>query len=466
MIMSDILELSLVDLSKKIKARELSPVDVANASLARIAATEDRLNAYVLVLEEDARAAAKKAEDEISRGEWKGPLHGVPVAVKDLFDLAGTATTSSSRQRTNWMASQDSAVVEILRNAGAVILGKTHTHEFAAGIMTPTTRNPWDTQRTPGGSSGGSGATVASCGAFMAIGTDTGGSIRIPASVCGIVGLKPTWGRVSRYGSTPLSWGLDHTGPLVRTVEDAAASLQILAGYDARDPGTLYEEVPDFSESLGKGVKGLRVGVPTNYFFDHINPEVEAAVRAALQKLESLGAELVEVTIPMAEMMGAMHFGILLPEASAYHRHMLRDTPHLYGEDVRAFLEAGELMLASDYVRSQQMRSLLQQEFKKVYEKIDVMVAPSVPTTAVMADTETLTWADGTEEPMVAAYTRYSTPVNLTGLPALNVTCGFSSENLPIGMQVIGRPLAESTVLQVGAAYQAATDWHTRHPEL
>lgn len=464
--MNNILGLSLTELSQKIKARELSPVDVVDACLGRIGATEGKLNAYVLVLEEDARAAAKKAEDEISRGEWRGALHGVPVAVKDLFDLDGAATTSSSRQRTNWMASRDSAVVEILKEAGAIILGKTHTHEFAAGIMTPTTRNPWDVQRTPGGSSGGSGATVASGGAFMAIGTDTGGSIRIPASVCGIVGLKPTFGRVSRFGSTPLSWGLDHVGPLVRTVEDAAASLQVLAGYDARDPGTLIEKTPDFSEKMGKGVKGLRVGVPSNYFFEHINPEVEAAVRAALRELESLGAELVDVTIPMAEMMGAMHFGILLPEASAYHRHMLRDTPHLYGEDVRAFLEAGELMLASDYVRAQQMRSLLQQEFRKLYKKIDVMVAPSVPTTAVMADTETLTWDDGTEEPMVAAYTRYSTPANLTGQPALNLTCGFSSENLPIGMQVIGRPLAESTVLQVGAAYQSATDWHTRHPEL
>lgn len=464
--MNDLLALSLTELSQRIKAREVSPVDVANASLERVAATEGQLNAYVLVLEEEARAAAKKAEDEISKGNWRGPLHGVPVAVKDLFDLAGTATTSSSRQRTNWMADRDSAVVEILREAGAVILGKTHTHEFAAGIMTPTTRNPWDVQRTPGGSSGGSGATVASCGAFMGIGTDTGGSIRIPASVCGIVGLKPTFGRVSRYGSTPLSWGLDHTGPLVRTVEDAAVSLQVLAGYDARDPGTLYEKVPDFSESLGKGVKGLRVGVPSNYFFDHINPEVETTVREALAKLESLGAELVEVSIPMAELMGALHFGILLPEASAYHRHMLRDTPDLYGEDVRVFLEAGELMLATDYVRAQQMRNLLQQEFKRIYEQIDVMVAPSVPTVAVPADTETVTWDDGTEEPMVSVYTRYATPANLTGIPALNVTCGFSSEGLPIGMQVMGRPLEENTVLQVGAAYEAATDWHTRRPAL
>jgi len=464
--MSDILQLSLTELSQKIKSGELSPVEVTDACLKRIEATEEQLNAYVLVLGDQARAAAKQAESEISKGNWRGPLHGVPVAIKDLFDLAGTATTSSSRQRPDWMASSDSAVVEILNKAGAIILGKTHTHEFAAGIMTPTTRNPWDVQRTPGGSSGGSGATVAACGAFMAIGTDTGGSIRIPASVCGIVGLKPTFGRVSRYGSTPLSWGLDHTGPLVRTVEDAAASLQVLAGYDARDPGSIYADVPNFSENLDKGVKGLRVGVPNNYFFEHINPEVTAAVRAAHEKLESLGAELVEVTIPMAELIGAIFFGVLLPEASTYHRYMLRDTPHLYGEDVRVFLESGELILATDYLKAQQMRNLLKQEFKKLYEQIDVMVAPSVPTTAVMADTETLTWDDGTEEPMVSAYTRYATPINLTGLPALNVTCGFSSEGLPIGMQVIGRALAESTVLQVGAAYQAATDWHTRHPEL
>lgn len=464
--MNAILELSLLELAAKLKARELSPVEVANASLERIEETEDQLNAYVQVLPEAARAAAKQAETEIADGHWKGPLHGAPVAIKDLYDLAGTATTSSSRQRPDWMRSTDSAAVADLKAAGAIIVGKTHTHEFAYGISTPTSRNPWDPQRTPGGSSGGSGAAVASGSVFMAMGTDTGGSIRIPASVCGTVGLKPTYGRVSRAGVTPLSSGFDHAGPLTRRVGDAAASLQALAGYDPRDPGSLNETVPDFSAGLGKGVQGLRVGVPTNYFFEHLDPEVEAAVRAAYQKLESLGATLVEVALPMPEQIIPIHFAILLPEASSYHRRMLRETPHLYNEDVRSFLEAGEMIPATDYVQAQRIRGLLRQEFCKLYERIDVMVAPSVTTTAVIAGTESITWDDGVEESLVSAYTRFSLPANVTGMPSLSVPCGFSEQGLPIGFQVIGRPLDESTILRLGATYEAATDWHQKHPNL
>lgn len=464
--MSDILKLTLTELAEKLKSRELSPVEVTDACLARIEATEDRLNAYVTVLPESARAAARQAEQEISKGNWLGPLHGVPVAIKDLFDLAGTATTASSRQRTDWVVDTDSAIVTRLQASGAIILGKTHTHEFAYGITTPTTRNPWDTQRTPGGSSGGSGATVAAGGAFMAIGTDTGGSIRIPASICGTVGLKPTYGRVSRYGSTPLSWAFDHAGPLTRSVEDAAASLQVLAGFDPRDPGSLNEAVPDFSAGLKNGVKGLRIGVPSNFFFEHIDSEVEAAVRAVHDKLEAMGAQLVDVSLPMPEQIMAVYYAMLLPESSAYHRRMLRETPELYGDDVRMYVEAGEIVSATDYIRAQRVRTLIRQEVRKLYENVDVIIAPTVPAAAVAAGTESLTWSDGAEEALVSAYTRFTLPINVIGLPSLSVPCGFSSEGLPIGCQIIGRPLDEATVLQVGASYEAATDWHTRHPTL
>lgn len=462
--MNDILELSLLGLAEKLKARDLSPVEATQACLERIDATEARLNAYVEVLPETAYAVAKQAEAEIAAGHWKGPLHGVPIAIKDLYDLAGIATTSSSRQRTDWVPEVDSTVVARLKAAGAVIVGKTHTHEFAYGITTPTTRNPWDRQRIPGGSSGGSGATVASGGAFMAMGTDTGGSIRIPASVCGTVGLKPTYGRVSRTGITPLSWGLDHAGPLTRTVADAAACLQVLAGYDPHDPGSLGASVPDFSAELDKGVQGLRIGVPTNYFFEHVDAEVEAAVRTAHEKLASLGANLVEVALPMAEQIIAVEFAILMPEASAYHRHMLRQTPHLYNDDVRLALEAGAMISATDYIHAQRVRNLIQQEFRKLYDRMDIMLAPSVTSPAVVAGTESIIWDDGTREPLLSAYSRFAAPANVTGLPALSVPCGFSSQGLPIGFQAIGRPLDESTVLRLGAAYQAVTDWHEKHP--
>jgi len=464
--MNDILKLSLAELSRKIKASEISPVEATEACLARITATENTLGAYVRVLADEARAAAREAEAEIVAGNWKGPLHGVPVALKDLYDVQGVPTTASSRVRKDWVPKADGATAAALKDAGAIILGKTHTHEFAYGITTPTTRNPWNPERIPGGSSGGSGATVASGGAFLGMGSDTGGSIRIPAALCGVVGLKPTFGRISRMGVTSLSWGLDHVGPLTRTVEDAAICLQVLAGYDPRDPASLDEPVPDYSAGLGQGVKGLRVGVPTNYFFDNVEPEVQEAVRAAYAKLAELGAELVEVALPMPEQIMAVEFAICLPEASAYHSRMLRETPDDYNDDVRAFLDAGEMVPATTYIQALRVRNLLQQGFRKLYDSVDVIVAPTVAATAVKAGTESITWQDGTEEPLSSVYVRLSAPANVTGLPSLSVPCGFSSDGLPIGFQAIGRPLEEAIILRLGAAYEAATDWSKRRPEL
>ncbi|MGY6633005.1 MAG: amidase [Alkalilacustris sp.] len=464
--MTAILDLSLAELSTRIRSRDISPVTATEACLARIAETEPVLNAYVRVLDEEARHAARTAEAELAAGTWRGPLHGVPVALKDLYDMEGVPTTSSSAVRRNWTPGADGDTAMRLRAAGAVILGKTHTHEFAYGISTPTTRNPWDPTRIPGGSSGGSGATVAARGAFMAMGSDTGGSIRIPAALCGTVGLKPTYGRVSRVGVTSLAWGLDHVGPLTHTVEDAALCLQVLAGFDPRDPASVDAPVPDYCADLGAGVRGLRVGVPTNYFFDHVDPEVEAAVRSVHTTLEGLGAELVEVAIPLPEQIMPVEYAICLPEASAYHRRMLREAAHLYTDEVRLFLEAGEMIPAVTYLQAQRVRTLIQQGFRQVFDRVDVLVAPAVPAVAVPAGTPSITWADGTEEPLASVYVRLSAPANITGLPALSVPCGISASGLPIAFQAIGRPLDEALILRLGAGYEAATGWHRQRPPL
>lgn len=464
--MNPLLQFTLNELAQKLKAREVSATEVLDASLAQIHATEGSISAYVCVLEDRARAAARQADAEIGAGRWKGPLHGVPVAVKDLYDIAGVPTTASSRQRTHWIPEADSAVVKRLESAGAVIVGKTHTHEFAYGAITPDSRNPWDTERTPGGSSGGSAATVAACGVYMATGTDTAGSVRIPSSMCGIVGLKPTYGRVSRAGVTSLSWGLDHPGPLTRSVRDAALCLQVMAGYDSADRGSLDAPVPDYGQGLEDGVQGLRVGVPGNYFFDRVDTEVESAVRAAMAQLQDLGATLVEVTIPMADQIIPVEFGIMLPEASAYHHQMLRKSPELYSADVRLLLELGELVSATDYLQAQRVRAHMQRAVAAMFQQIDVLAAPTLPIPATRTGDEVWTWPDGTPEALVMAYTRYTSFGNVTGLPTLNVPCGFTQGGLPIGMQLSGRPLDEKTVLRAGRAYEQATDWHQRRPKL
>lgn len=464
--MSSLTRLTLAQVAQKLKAREVSAVEVLDACLTQVRSTEKQISAYVCVLEDQARAAAQQADADISAGRWKGPLHGVPVAVKDLYDIAGVPTTASSRQRTNWTPQQDCAVVRRLQDAGAVILGKTHTHEFACGAITPKSRNPWDPGRTPGGSSGGSAATVAACGVYLATGTDTAGSVRIPSSMCNTVGLKPTYGRVSRAGVSSLSWSLDHPGPITRTVEDTALSLQVMAGFDPADRGSLDEPVPSYAEGLGQGVKGLRVGVPKNYFFDRVDPEVESAVRAAIDQLKELGAELVEVEVPMAEQIIPVEFGIMLPEASAYHRTMLRESPELYTADVRILLELGNLVTATDYLQAQRVRTLMQRAVAEMYQRIDVLIAPTLPIPAARSGEEVHTWPDGTVEALVMAYARFTSFGNVTGLPTLNLPCGFSKDGLPIGMQISGRPLDEKTLLRAGLAYEKATTWHQRHPEL
>lgn len=450
-------ELPLTDAAEKIKTRELSPVELAASVLGRIDAVEDKITAFATVTADLATTAAARAEGEIAAGNYRGPLHGIPVGIKDLYETAGVPTTSSSRVRADYVPERDSAVVEKLLAAGSVMVGKTHTHEFAFGAVTPTTRNPWDLDRIPGGSSGGSGAAVAAGECFVGMGSDTGGSIRIPASVCGTVGLKPTYGRVSRRGVASLSWSLDHVGPLTRTVADAALVMNVIAGYDRADPASVDAPVPDFTAT--PDLTGLTIGVPTNYYTERVDPQVHAAIGAAITLLAEQGARKREIEIPLAEYILPTEWGIVLPEASAYHQQMLRDSAGLYTDEVRLFLEVGELVLATDYVKALRARTLIQQRWRDIFFDVDVLIAPTLAAPAVPVDDPRIAWPDGSTESATDAYVRFSAPANVTGLPSLSVPCGFTDAGLPIGMQIIGKPFAEPTLLAVGQLYESSTDW-------
>ncbi|MFI0913838.1 amidase [Streptomyces abikoensis] len=434
-------ELSLAEAAGAIAAGGLSPTELTGSVLARIDAVEPSLNAYVEVLADAARRDAAAAEREIAAGRRRGPLHGVPMALKDLIDVAGLPTTASSRVREHHVAERDSTVAARLAEAGAVLLGKTHTHEFAYGLTTPQTRNARAADRVAGGSSGGSAVAVAAGTATFALGTDTGGSIRVPAALNGVVGLKPTYGLVPVDGVVPLSWSLDHVGPLTRTVGDAGLVLAALTGREAPAPG---------------GVAGVRVGVPRNHYFERVTPEVAKAVRAATARLADLGARLVDVEIPMADHIQGTQWGLMVPEASSVHEETLRTSPELYTPDVRLLLEAGEHVLAGDYLRAQRARALMRQEWARLFAEVDVVAAPAVPMVAARADQPAVAWPDGTIEPVSDAYVRLSAPANITGAPALSLPVGVDGAGLPIGMQLIGRPFGEATVLDVGRAVEEA----------
>ncbi len=451
-------ELNLTAAAEQIKSKQLSPVELVESVLGRLDAVEPKINAFACVTGELARDAARTAEQEIGNDRYRGPLHGIPVGIKDLYDTAGVPSTSSSKVRAGRVPDTDAVIVDRLRSAGMVMVGKTHTHEFAYGAITPTTRNPWGTSHIPGGSSGGSAAAIAAGVCTVGMGTDTAGSIRIPASLCGTVGLKPTYGRTSRRGVTSLSWSLDHAGPLTRNVRDAALVLSVIAGYDRLDPACVDVPVPDYTADLGRGVSGLRIGIPTNYYFDRVSADVDRAVRGAAALLEGQGAQLREVTIPYADAVLAAEWGILMPEASAYHQQALRESAELYEPDVRMFLEAGEFVLATDYIKALRARTLMQQAWAAMFTDVDVVLAPCMPVAAPEVGATEVNWPDGTAEDVTMALVRLTSPGNLTGLPTLSLPVGFDAAGLPLGMQVIGRPFDELTILRIGQAYEDASD--------
>jgi aspartyl-tRNA(Asn)/glutamyl-tRNA(Gln) amidotransferase subunit A len=445
---------------------ELSAAQLVDATLDRIAAVEPLIHAFETVVGDEARLAAVERDRELADGRRRGPLHGIPVVIKDIIDTAGVRTTASSRIWADRVPVRDAAVVERLKAAGAILLGKTTTHEFAFGVTCPPTRTPWDLERVSGGSSGGSAAAVAARAATFAIGTDTGGSIRVPSANCGVVGTLGTYGRVSKRGVAPLSWSLDYVGPITRTVEDAALVLSVLAGHDPDDPTSLDEPKEDFSRELGAGAEGLRVGLPRQYFFDGVQEEIAMVVRAAIEQLARIGADVVEVDLPGLESAHSVQYGILGPEAASFHQAWLRDRGDLYQPDVRLRLESGLMAPATHYVNSIRRRSAIKAAMQSCFETngLDVLVAPTLPTAAVFHDQETVDLPTFGTQAVIAAWVRHNCPFNLTGQPVLSVPCGFTGEGLPVGLQIAARPLGESTMFRMAHAYEESVPWRDRHP--
>jgi aspartyl-tRNA(Asn)/glutamyl-tRNA(Gln) amidotransferase subunit A len=450
----------------RIRAGDLSPVAVMAETLDRIAQIDPKLAAFVS-LNPHARPQAEAAERAVRDGRALGPLHGVPIAIKDNYFTEEMPTTVGTSAPGADYPLRDSAAAALLRAAGAILIGKTRTHEYAWGTVTPPTRNPWDTARIPGGSSGGSGAAVAAglCGAAM--GSDTGGSVRIPASLCGVVGLKPTFGRVSREGIVPHSWSLDHAGPLTRTVADAALVLGVLAGPDKADPATTDEPVPDYLAAIrDTDVSRLRVAVIRNHFFGRNSAEVEEAVERAIGWFALNGATVRDANVPnLAYGLGAI-FAVELASSAAYHDAALRGgrVAH-YQPDVRALVEMGRLVVGADLLKAEQFRRVLMQDFARVLQEADVILGPTEPVTAPKMDQERVELAGGDETTLAATW-RLTYPYNLTGLPAISVPCGFDRAGLPIGLQIAARPYAEAVLLRAAAAYEAAHDWKDRRPDV
>jgi aspartyl-tRNA(Asn)/glutamyl-tRNA(Gln) amidotransferase subunit A len=457
-------KLGIAEAAAAISDRLLTSSALTQMMLDRIKAIDPKLKSYVTVLHDDALAAADIADKEINAGKRRGPLHGIPIAIKDIYDTRGIRTTACSRVRENYIPDQDSTVVRKFREAGAVILGKVTTHEFAFGFDSHPTKNPWNLIHIPSGSSGGSGAAIAAGLCFAATGSDTGGSIRAPAAANGIAGIKPTYGRVSKAGVAVLSWSLDHAGPMARTVHDLAILLNVMAGHDPRDPHTRDVPVPDYTAALTGDISGMRLGVPTNYFTDDVDPAVAAAVAEAIKQLASLGATIVPVEI--AEQDGVLDcmLAIAMSEASTYHQAALRSTPDLFGDETRLLLETGELTLATTYINAQRARFAVKAAFREALAGVDIILTPTQPTTALKIG-QSMSRIGSREESVFAVSARFCAPLNLSGLPAASVPCGFS-RGMPIGLQIIGKPFDEATVLRVADAFERNTGWHRKYPAI
>jgi aspartyl-tRNA(Asn)/glutamyl-tRNA(Gln) amidotransferase subunit A len=444
---------SLAEAAERVRTGEVSPVELTEAALARIAERDPLLNAFQVVLADEARAMARQAEAEIAAGTYRGPLHGIPLAVKDLFAMAGTVTTAGSKILAENRTDFDSAVVERPKAAGAVIVGKTKMSEFAyAGSSINAhygpTRNPWNPEHDTGGSSSGSGAAVADGMVFGALGSDTGGSIRMPSALCGLIGFKPTYGRNSLHGAVTLSWSLDHAGPMTRTVADAAMMQAVLAGYDARDPRTRQVPVPDYVAALGRGVHGLRIGLLRGDGSDQpmATDEVLAAWKAGLNALANAGAELIELDLPEINDLRPLNSCVLAGEATAYHEPMLSARYHDFGEFPRQRLISSYAYGPNVGVRGQQARGELRRKLNRVFEQVDLLSTPTMPYGAPLLATMTRnTWFTG--------------PFNALGWPAITVPVGLGDGNLPLALQLVGRPWDEATVLSAAAVVEADGPW-------
>ena len=471
----ELCRLSARALSERIRRRELSPVEVVEAHLDHIEATDPAINAFITVTPEHALSRAREAEAEIAAGGWRGPLQGIPYAPKDILATAGILTTNGSKATADWVPDHESTITARLNAAGAILIGKLNLLEFAmgSGVLSGfgPARNPWATDYTPSGSSSGSGAALAARLVPLSIGTDTGGSIRGPAAACGIVGLKQTYGRVSRFGVTTLSWTLDHAGPMTRTAWDAAAMLGAIAGPDPKDPSAAAEPVPDYLAGLTPEVSGLRIGVPVSGFFESAAPEVRDAVQAAIALLTDGGARTVEVSVPHAHLAGSAGWIVAMAEAATFHEKRLAEQPEDLDPLVRERLEVAKFYPATDYIKALRVRTILQQEMAGVFERCDVMIVPSSFSPAEPLRSEEAARSDvrsGTDPDEATSRPGNTFIGNMTGYPGLTLGCGFSSEapKRPLALQIYGPPFSEARLLQVAHAYQERTDWHEELPPI
>jgi aspartyl-tRNA(Asn)/glutamyl-tRNA(Gln) amidotransferase subunit A len=455
---------TIAEASRLIGAGDLSPVAVTEAALARAEALNPKLDAFIEITAERARAAARRAEAEIAGGRRRGPLHGIPYGLKDIYDAAGLRTTAHSRLLLDNVATADAETTARLEAAGMILIGKLATHEFATGgpawdLPFPPARNPWNTDRFTGGSSSGSGAAVASGILPLAMGSDTGGSIRLPAAYCGTVGLKPTYGRVSRRGVVPLCYSLDTAGPLTWTCEDAAFALQALAGYDPRDPGSADVPVPDYRAALRQGVAGLRIGYARAFNDDSgVGAEQAAALDAAAQLLARLGAAIVEVKLPPNDHFQAVCRTISHGESFAIHREDLQKRPELYARVTRERLTLGGFITAAQYVQAQRLRRILTAKIDALLEDCDVLLTAVIPGPApVLEETDQRPWRE--PQPISSVF-------NVTGHPCVAQPCGFAAEGLPLSVQFVGRAFDEAMVLRVGHAYEREAGWTAKRPAI
>ena len=453
--------LSIAEAQRLIRSGALSPLELVEAYVERIGRFDDRLNAFVTVTEERAVERARALEAELAGGRWRGPLHGIPIALKDNIDTAGVLTTAGSAVYANRVPDEDAEVVTRLEEAGAIVVGKLNMHEFAYGATSAFThtgpvRNPWDVDRIPGGSSGGSGAAVAARLCAGALGTDTGGSVRIPAAHCGIAGLKATYGLASIRGIIPLSVSLDHVGPMCRTAADTALMLQALAGYDPRGIASIRADVPDYAGALQRRTSSLRLGVPRSPYYDDLDPQIAEAVDRALGVLSDLAASTREVELPALP--EERPIGV---EAYAYHADLLAENRELYEASVLARLDPGAEVPAAEYAESLYQLKLARKAIAGVFDDVDLLVTPTLPVLPIGSEAAQETPLEATR-----ILIRNTAPFNIYGSPAISVPCGFSREGLPIGLQICGPALGEVDVLALAHAYEQATDWHERTPSL
>ncbi|MFQ5852441.1 MAG: Asp-tRNA(Asn)/Glu-tRNA(Gln) amidotransferase subunit GatA [Candidatus Binatia bacterium] len=480
--------LTIHELHEKLKRKEASSVELTESVFQRIEATEEKLHCFITLCQESARAEAKEADERLGRECKITPLTGIPVALKDLFLTQGTLTTCASKILGNFVPPYDGTTVEKLKKAGTVMVGKTNMDEFAMGSSTENssfsvTRNPWNLDCVPGGSSGGSAAAVAADQCIASLGTDTGGSIRQPAACCGIVGLKPTYGHVSRFGIIAFASSLDQVGPMTKDITDCALLLEAIAGYDPSDSTSVNRPIPSYVSSLDSEVRGLRIGIPKEYFISGIQPEVENAVREGIRVLERSGIQVEEISLPHTEYAVAVYYIIATAEASSNlarydgmkygYRSPAKDLTETYmksreqgfGAEVKRRIMLGTYALSAGYydayyLKAQKVRSLIKKDFEETFKTYDAIITPTAPTTAFKI-------GEKTQDPLQMYLSDiFTIPVNLAGLPALSLPCGFDASGLPIGMQIIGKHFDEETILRIGFAFEQATDWHKRKPPL